>query len=97
MPEIICQHDWRPAVFPVAYVPPEILMAGEGTPQHEVRVAVEKLLLEIAHGEREAAIFPLMYDDNGKQAYDIKLLKFGDGHSFYCTNCAEVSEAVHLP
>jgi hypothetical protein len=70
------------AGLPVAYIPPEYLSANASVEQITVRTAMENIVRGIKRNEQEGVIMPMMYDENGKQMFDLRLLSSGGSRQF---------------
>lgn len=70
------------AGLPVAYVPPEYLSSTASTEQLTVLSAMESIVRGIKRNEQEGVIMPMMYDENGKPLFDLKLLSSGGARQF---------------
>lgn len=70
------------AGLPVAYVPAEILSPSATADQQAVLAAIKEIVTSIRRDEQEGIVWPLAYDDNGKQTYDLKLLSTGGTRQF---------------
>jgi hypothetical protein len=65
------------AGLPMAYVPPEYLSPGASDDQKSLLKAIKDIVVNVRRDEQEGMILPLMYDSNGKQMFDFKLLSTG--------------------
>jgi hypothetical protein len=65
------------AGMPMAWVPPEYLSQGASVEQKALLQSIKELVINVKRDEQEGLIFPMMYDSNGKQMFDFKLLSTG--------------------
>ena len=70
------------AGLPVAKVPPEYLSSGATAEQQSVLAEITKIVQNIKRNEQEGIIFPLMYDENGKEMFSLELLSSGGSRQF---------------
>ena len=70
------------AGLPVAKVPPEYLSSGATSEQQSVLAEITKIVQNIKRNEQEGIIFPLMYDENGKEMFSLELLSSGGSRQF---------------
>jgi hypothetical protein len=70
------------AGLPVAYVPPQILSANANANMIAARTAIEDLVRGIKRNENEGILFPLAYDENGREQYKLTLLTTGGQRQF---------------
>lgn len=70
------------AGLPVAYVPPELLSSTATTDQQAVLAEVKKIVTNIRRDEQEGVIFPLIYDQAGKEMYRLELMSSGGSRQF---------------
>lgn len=70
------------AGLPMAMVPPEILSQTAGPLEQEIRRKVERIVTNVRNDEQAGIVFPLMYDENGKQMYEFKLISTGGRRQF---------------
>ena len=59
------------AGLPVAHVPAEILSSDAGTEETALRTELKKIIRNIRRDEQEGVLFPLVYDENGKEIFKI--------------------------
>ena len=70
------------AGLPVAYVPPE-WMSTNATPGEKAALgAMERIVRGVKRNETEGIILPAIYDEQGKQLVDFKLLNSGGTRQF---------------
>lgn len=70
------------AGLPVALVPPEMLSSTATGPQVAARSAIENLVRGIKRNENEGVLFPLAYDEQGRELYKLTLLNAGGQRQF---------------
>lgn len=70
------------AGLPVALVPPSILSATATGNEVAARTAIENLVRGIKRNENEGVLFPLAYDENGRELYKLTLLNAGGARQF---------------
>lgn len=70
------------AGLPVAYVPPQLLSSNATPAEASARAGIEKLIRGIKRNENEGIVFPLAYDDQGRELYKLTLLSAGGGRQF---------------
>ena len=70
------------AGLPVAKVPPEYLSSGATAAQQSVLANITNIVQNIKRNEQEGVIFPLMYDENGKEMFSLELLSSGGSRQF---------------
>ena len=70
------------AGLPVAYVPPSMLSSGATTAEVSARNAIQSMVQGIKRNENEGILFPLAYDDQGRELYKLTLLSSGGGRTF---------------
>jgi hypothetical protein len=70
------------AGLPVAKVPPEYLSSGATAAQQSVLAEITQIVQNIKRNEQEGVIFPLMYDENGKEMFSLELLSSGGSRQF---------------
>jgi len=70
------------AGLPVGYVPAE-WMSASATPSEKASLhAMERIVRGVKRNEAEGIILPMMFDENGKQLVDFKLLNSGGSRQF---------------
>lgn len=70
------------AGLPVGYVPAEWL-AADATPAEKSSLnAMERIVRGVKRNETEGIVLPMMFDENGKQLIDFKLLNSGGSRQF---------------
>lgn len=70
------------AGLPVAKVPPEYLSSGASAAQQSVLAEITQIVQNIKRNEQEGVIFPMMYDENGKEMFSLELLSSGGSRQF---------------
>lgn len=70
------------AGLPVALVPPSLLSATASSNELAARNAIETLVRGIKRNENEGVLFPLAYDENGRELYKLTLLNAGGQRQF---------------
>ena len=70
------------AGLPVALVPPSMLSQNATDNEAAARTAIETLVRGIKRNENEGILFPLMYDENGREMYKLTLLTTGGARQF---------------
>ena len=70
------------AGLPVAKVPPEYLSSGATAAQQSVLAEITTIVQNIKRNEQEGVIFPMMYDENGKEMFSLELLSSGGSRQF---------------
>lgn len=70
------------AGLPVAYVPPQLLSANANEAMIGARNAIQDLVRGIKRNENEGILFPLSYDENGREMYKLSLLTTGGQRQF---------------
>lgn len=70
------------AGLPVAYVPPSLLSSTATAAEVSARTEIAKLIRGIKRNENEGVLFPLAYDDQGRETYKLGLLSSGGARQF---------------
>ena len=70
------------AGLPVALVPPSLLSSLASTGEQAARGAIEDMVRGIKRNENEGILFPLQYDENGREMYKLTLLTTGGTRAF---------------
>ncbi len=70
------------AGLPVAYVPPSMLSSNATTAEVSARNAMQDLIRGIKRNENEGILFPLAYDEQGRELYKLTLLSSGGTRNF---------------
>jgi phage gp29-like protein len=70
------------AGLPVAKVPPEYLSSGATAAQQAVLANITEIVQNIKRNEQEGVIFPMMYDESGKEMFSLELLSSGGSRQF---------------
>jgi len=70
------------AGIPVAYVPPELLSPDADPEMREVLSQIQQLVRNIRRNEQEGAIFPMAYDEQGRELWKFQLLTSGGSRQF---------------
>jgi hypothetical protein len=70
------------AGLPVGYVPAEWLAADATAAEKASLMAMERIVRGVKRNETEGIVLPMMFDENGKQLVDFKLLNSGGARQF---------------
>jgi hypothetical protein len=70
------------AGLPVAYVPPSMLSSTATPAEVQARNALADLIRGIKRNENEGVLFPLAYDEQGRELYKLTLLNSGGSRTF---------------
>ena len=70
------------AGLPIAYVPPQLLSSNATPAEASARAGIERLIRGIKRNENEGIVFPLAYDDQGREIYKLSLLSSGGSRAF---------------
>lgn len=70
------------AGLPVAYVPPSMLSSAATSAEISARNAMQDLIRQIKRNENEGVLFPLAYDEQGRELYKLTLLSSGGTRQF---------------
>lgn len=70
------------AGLPVAYVPPTMLSSTATVAEITARNAMQDLIRGIKRNENEGILFPLAYDEQGRELYKLTLLSSGGSRNF---------------
>jgi len=70
------------AGLPVAFVPPEWMSASATPAEKSAFHAMERIVRGVKRNETEGVILPMMFDENGKQLVDFKLMNSGGARQF---------------
>jgi hypothetical protein len=70
------------AGLPVAYVPPTMLSSNATAAEITARNAMSDLIRGIKRNENEGILFPLAYDEQGRELYKLTLLSSGGTRNF---------------
>lgn len=70
------------AGLPVAYVPPSMLSSAATSAEVTARGAMQDLIRQIKRNENEGVLFPLAYDEQGRELYKLTLLSSGGTRQF---------------
>ena len=70
------------AGLPVALVPPSLLSSNATGAEVATRAAIETLVRGIKRNENEGVLFPLAYDESGREMYKLTLLNAGGQRQF---------------
>ena len=70
------------AGLPVAYVPPSMLSSAATAAEVSARNAMQDLIRRIKRNENEGVLFPLAYDEQGRELYKLTLLNSGGTRQF---------------
>lgn len=70
------------AGLPAAWVPQEILSSSATPEQKTMLGKIEQIVKNIRQDEQAGVVMPLVYDETGKQQYDLKLMSSGGARQF---------------
>lgn len=70
------------AGLPVAYVPPSMLSSNATSAEISARNAMQDLIRNIKRNQNEGVLFPLAYDEQGRELYRLTLLSSGGTRQF---------------
>ncbi len=70
------------AGLPVAYVPPSMLSSNASSAEISARDAIADLVRNIKRNQNEGVLFPLAYDEQGRELYKLTLLSSGGTRQF---------------
>lgn len=70
------------AGLPIAYVPPSLLAAGATEAQRAALSAITDIVQGIKRNEQEGVVFPLAYDEGGREMFRLELLSSGGQRQF---------------
>lgn len=70
------------AGLPVAYVPPSMLSSNATAAEVTARNAMQDLIRGIKRNQNEGILFPLAYDEQGRELYKLTLLSSGGTRQF---------------
>jgi hypothetical protein len=70
------------AGLPCAFVPPEILSSAASADQKRLLAAITDIVINIRRDAQEGIVFPMVFDANGKQMFDLRLLSTGGQRQF---------------
>jgi len=70
------------AGLPVAFVPPGLLAANATSADTALLNSLKEMIVNIRRDEQEGVIFPMLFDENGNQLYDLKLLASAGSRQF---------------
>ena len=70
------------AGLPVAYVPPSMLSSNATGAEIAARNAMQDLIRNIKRNQNEGVLFPLAYDEQGRELYRLTLLSSGGTRQF---------------
>jgi len=70
------------AGLPVAYVPPSMLSSSATAAEISARNSMQDLIRQIKRNENEGVLFPLAYDEQGRELYKLTLLSSGGTRQF---------------
>jgi len=70
------------AGLPVGYVPAEWLAADATPAEKQSLYAMERIVRGVKRNETEGIVLPMMFDENGKQLVDFKLMNSGGARQF---------------
>lgn len=70
------------AGLPVAYVPPSMLSSTATTDEVSARNAIQNMVRGIKRNQNEGILFPLAFDEGGREMYKLTLLSSGGNRQF---------------
>lgn len=70
------------AGLPMAMVDPKIMRKDADADDKQLLAIIKQLVVNVRRDRQEGIIFPMVYDDTGKQLYDFKLLSAGGQRQF---------------
>lgn len=70
------------AGLPVAHVPPEYLTMNATPEQKALLDAIKEIVTNIRRDEQEGVVWPLAYDENGKEKFRLELLSTAGARQF---------------
>jgi len=70
------------AGLPVAYVPPSMLSSTATSDEVAARNAIQNLVRGIKRNQNEGILFPLAFDEGGREMYKLTLLSSGGNRQF---------------
>lgn len=70
------------AGLPVMFAPPELFSRNANADQKAIFESLKKIVTNVRRDEQEGILMPMMYDAQGKQLYDFKLLSTGGSRAF---------------
>ena len=70
------------AGLPVAYVPPSMLSSTASSDEVTARNAIQNLVRGIKRNQNEGILFPLSYDESGREMYKLTLLSSAGNRQF---------------
>lgn len=70
------------AGLPVAKVPPDYLSSSASPAQMTVLQEITRIVQNIKRNEQEGVVFPMMYDENGREMFSLELLSSGGSRQF---------------
>lgn len=70
------------AGLPVAYVPPSILAKEASADEKALLAMIKEIVTNIRRDEQEGVVWPLAYNEEGKEVFRLELLASGGGRSF---------------
>ncbi len=70
------------AGLPVALVPPELLAPNASAANQALFAAIKEIVTNIRRDEQEGVVWPLAYDDNGRELFKLQLLSTGGARQF---------------
>jgi len=74
------------AAVPIVYLPPDLMDANATDDKKAAYQAYQKLVENVASGTQKGMILPMMYDDNGKQMFEFKLMEAKGTNKFDIPN-----------
>lgn len=70
------------AGLPVAYVPPSILAKEASADEKNLLATIKEIVTNIRRDEQEGVVWPLAYNDEGKETFRLELLTSGGRRQF---------------
>jgi hypothetical protein len=70
------------AGLPIAYVPPSLLSSSATQAQQSALSAITDIVQGIKRNEQEGVVFPLAYDESGREMFRLELLSSGGQRQF---------------
>lgn len=70
------------AGLPVAHVPPELLSSAASPENQQLYSAIKEIVTSIRRDEQEGIVWPLAYDENGRERFKLELLSTAGSRQF---------------
>lgn len=74
------------AGLPVAKIPPEFLRDDATATQVQIRTAIETVLKNVRQDEQAGILWPLAYDEDGNEMFQLELMNSGGARTFATTD-----------